>query len=62
MAIALIRSAVIVTFLSAAANFSRIDRPKDEALELSAWSPTLVKSFHVPGLFGKLRFDEEEHP
>jgi hypothetical protein len=38
-------------------NFSRIDRPKDQPLELSAWSPTLVRSFHVPGRFGVLRFD-----
>jgi hypothetical protein len=44
------------------ANFSRIDRPKDEAVELSAWSPTLVKSFHVPGRFGRLRFDQAEDP
>jgi hypothetical protein len=43
-------------------NFSRIDRPKDEPLELSAWSPTLVKSFHVPGCFGRLRFDQVEDP
>jgi hypothetical protein len=39
------------------ANFSRIDRPKDQPAELSAWSPTLVKSFHVPSRFGWLRFD-----
>jgi hypothetical protein len=44
------------------ANFSRIDRPKDEPFELSAWSPTLVKSFHVPGRFGRLRFDQVEIP
>jgi len=43
-------------------NFSRIDRPKDQPLELSAWSPTLVRSFHVPGRFGLLRFDQVEVP
>jgi hypothetical protein len=43
-------------------NFSRIDRPKEQPLELSAWSPTLVKSFHVPGRFGLLRFDQVEVP
>jgi hypothetical protein len=43
-------------------NFSRIDRPVGEPAELSAWSPTLVKSFHVPGRFGLLRFDYVEVP
>jgi hypothetical protein len=43
-------------------NFSRIDRPKDQPLELSAWSPTLVRSFHVPRRFGVLRFDQVEVP
>jgi hypothetical protein len=43
-------------------NFSRIERPHHEQLELSAWSPTLVKSFHVPGRFGRLRFDQGEVP
>jgi hypothetical protein len=43
-------------------NFSRIDRPKDQPLELSAWSPTLVRSFHVPRRFGVLRFDQVELP
>jgi hypothetical protein len=43
-------------------NFSRIDRPKDQPLELSAWSPTLVQSFHVPRRFGVLRFDQVEVP
>jgi hypothetical protein len=38
-------------------NFSRIERPKDQPLELSAWSPTLFTSFHVPSRFGVLRFD-----
>ena len=37
-------------------NFSRIDRPKDQQCELSAWSPTFVKSFHVPSRFGVMRF------
>jgi hypothetical protein len=39
------------------ANFSRIDRPHNALLELSAWSPTLMNSFHVPGRFGRIRFD-----
>ena len=39
------------------ANFSRIDRSKDGEFELSAWSPTFVKSFHVPGRFGVMRFN-----
>lgn len=43
-------------------NFSRIDRPRDQPLELSAWSPTLIRSFHVPGRFGVLRFDQAEVP
>jgi hypothetical protein len=43
-------------------NFSRIDRPKDQPLELTAWSPTLVQSFHVPRRFGVLRFDQAEVP
>jgi hypothetical protein len=38
------------------ANFARIDRPKDEPCELSAWSPTLIKTFHVSGRFGAVRF------
>jgi hypothetical protein len=37
-------------------NFSRIDRPKDEPAELSSWSPTHSKTFHVPGRFGVMRF------
>jgi hypothetical protein len=44
------------------ANFSRIDRPKDQPRELSAWSPTRVFSFHVPGRFGFLRFEQGEVP
>jgi hypothetical protein len=43
-------------------NFSRIDRPKDQPVELSAWSPTLIRSFHVPRRFGVLRFDQVEVP
>jgi hypothetical protein len=44
------------------ANFSRIDRPRNQPVELSAWSPTLVKTFHLPGRFGLLRFDQVEVP
>jgi hypothetical protein len=40
------------------ANFARIDRPKGEKHELTAWSPSLVESFHVPERFGVLRFDK----
>jgi hypothetical protein len=43
-------------------NFSRIDRPRAQTRELSAWSPTLMKTFHVPGRFGRLRFDQAEAP
>lgn len=39
------------------ANFGRIDRPDDRTRELSAWSPTMVASFHVPDRFGVVRFD-----
>jgi hypothetical protein len=39
------------------ANFTRIDRPDEKSRELSAWSPTLVNSFHVPERFGTLKFD-----
>jgi Carbohydrate-binding family 9 len=39
------------------ANFARIERPKQEKPELTAWSPTFVKSFHEPQCFGFLRFD-----
>jgi hypothetical protein len=38
-------------------NFARIDRPKDEPRELSAWSPTLTNTFHVPSRFGIIRFE-----
>jgi translation initiation factor IF-1 len=37
-------------------NFARIDRPKDGPRELSAWSPTLTNTFHVPQRFGTIRF------
>ena len=40
------------------ANFARIDRPSDQVRELSAWSPTLVNSFHVPERFGVVRFND----
>jgi hypothetical protein len=38
------------------ANFGRIDRPKDRERELTAWSPTGVRSFHVPERFGVITF------
>jgi hypothetical protein len=38
------------------ANFLRIDRPKNSARELSAWSPTERANFHVPERFGFLDF------
>jgi hypothetical protein len=38
------------------ANFTRIDRPAGEPRELSAWSPTGLAQFHVPGRFGVLEF------
>jgi hypothetical protein len=37
-------------------NFCRIDRPRGHPRELSAWSPTGLALFHVPGRFGCLRF------
>jgi hypothetical protein len=40
------------------ANFARIERPKKWSRELTAWSPSFVKSFHVPGRFGLVRFDK----
>ena len=40
------------------ANFTRIDRPPGEPRELSAWSPTGLAQFHVPGRFGVLEFAE----
>lgn len=39
------------------ANFYRIDRAGEG--EFSAWSPTLVANFHVPGRFGHLVFSTE---
>ncbi len=38
------------------ANFCRIDRPPGRERELSAWSPTGGRSFHVPERFGVLEF------
>ena len=40
------------------ANFYRIDRPKGVPRELSAWSPTGLPNFHVPGRFGKMRLGD----
>jgi hypothetical protein len=40
------------------ANFARIDWPIDQIQELTAWSPTLVQSFHVPERFGLMQFDD----
>ncbi|MDB6150358.1 MAG: hypothetical protein JWQ44_1806 [Chthoniobacter sp.] len=37
-------------------NFCRIDRPAGQPRELSAWSPTGVPLFHVPGRFGWIEF------
>jgi hypothetical protein len=37
-------------------NFCRIERPKDQPRELSAWSPTLAGTFHLPERFGTLTF------
>ena len=37
-------------------NFTRIDRPPGLPRELSAWSPTGLAQFHVPGRFGVLVF------
>jgi hypothetical protein len=39
------------------ANFARIERPKEERRELTAWSPSFVESFHVPERFGILRYN-----
>lgn len=38
------------------ANFCRIDRPKEQERELSAWSPTGSRLFHVPERFGVIEF------
>ena len=37
-------------------NFTRIDRPKGQERELSAWEPTLLHTFHAPERFGALKF------
>lgn len=37
-------------------NFLRIDRPENLPRELSAWSPTLTSTFHVPERFGAIEF------
>jgi hypothetical protein len=37
-------------------NFCRIERPKDQPRELSAWSPTYTGTFHLPERFGILTF------
>jgi hypothetical protein len=39
-------------------NFLRIDRPEGRGRELSAWSPTRSGTFHVPRMFGHLKFVE----
>ncbi len=38
------------------ANFCRIDRPAHRERELTAWSPTGVRLFHVPERFGVIAF------
>jgi hypothetical protein len=38
------------------ANFCRIDRPMDVPRELTAWSPTLMGTFHEVSRFGRVRF------
>ena len=38
------------------ANFFRIDRPRKTLAELSAWSPTGMRRFHVQQRFGTLEF------
>jgi len=40
------------------ANFYRIDHPEQAPLELSAWSPTRQRNFHLPERFGVLEFTE----
>jgi hypothetical protein len=37
-------------------NFCRIDRPMDLPRELSAWSPTLLATFHELRRFGRVQF------
>jgi hypothetical protein len=39
-------------------NFCRIEHPKDQPRELSAWSPTFSGTFHLPERFGELNFEE----
>lgn len=41
------------------ANFFRIDRPRKVPAELSAWSPTGMRRFHVQQRFGILEFTTE---
>jgi hypothetical protein len=38
-------------------NFCRIERPKNQPRELSAWSPTLAGTFHLPERFGVLELE-----
>ena len=38
------------------ANFCRIDRPENRERELTAWSSTGLRQFHVPQRFGVLEF------
>jgi Carbohydrate family 9 binding domain-like len=38
-------------------NFCRIEHPKDQPRELSAWSPTFSGTFHLPERFGALNFE-----
>lgn len=38
------------------ANFCRIDRPENCERELTAWSPTGLRLFHVPERFGVIEF------
>lgn len=37
-------------------NFCRIERPKGQTRELSAWSPIFAGTFHLPERFGRLTF------
>jgi len=37
-------------------NFCRIERPKGQPRELSAWSPSFAGTFHLPERFGRLTF------
>jgi hypothetical protein len=40
-------------------NFYRIDRPMDVPRELTAWSPTLLPTFHETRRFGRVRFVDQ---